>query len=288
LHFISAQIKYIRALYKAVLRVRIMSLIGKAVRLERIINRETGKTVIVPMDHGVSLGPIEGLIDLKEAVNKVAEGGANAVLGHMGLPKYGHRRYGRDIGLIIHLTASTTLGPDPLHKVLVTTVEEAIKVGADGVSVHVNIGANDEAEMLAMLGQVSRACNEWGMPLLAMMYPRGVKVKSEHRVEYVKHAARVGAELGADIVKTNYTGDIDSFKEVVRGCPAPVVVAGGPKMSTEIELLEMVYDSIQAGSKGVAIGRNIFQAKDPTKMTRAVAAIVHEGYSVKEALKLLK
>jgi fructose-bisphosphate aldolase/2-amino-3,7-dideoxy-D-threo-hept-6-ulosonate synthase len=288
LHFISAQIKYIRALYKAVLRVRIMSLIGKAVRLERIINRETGKTVIVPMDHGVSLGPIEGLIDLKEAVNKVAEGGANAVLGHMGLPKYGHRRYGRDIGLIIHLTASTTLGPDPLHKVLVTTVEEAIKVGADGVSVHVNIGANDEAEMLAMLGQVSRACNEWGMPLLAMMYPRGVKVKSEHRVEYVKHAARVGAELGADIVKTNYTGDIDSFKEVVRGCPAPVVVAGGPKMSTEIELLEMVYDSIQAGSKGVAIGRNIFQAKDPTKMTRAVAAIVHEGYSVREALKLLK
>ncbi|MEM2933324.1 MAG: class I fructose-bisphosphate aldolase family protein, partial [Methanocellales archaeon] len=182
-----------------------MSLIGKAVRLERIINRETGKTVIVPMDHGVSLGPIKGLIDMKEAVNKVAEGGANAVLGHMGLPKYGHRRYGRDIGLIIHLTASTTLGPDPLHKVLVTSVEEAIKVGADGVSVHVNIGANDEAEMLAMLGQVSRACNEWGMPLLAMMYPRGAKVKSEHSVEYVKHAARVGAELGADIVKTNYT-----------------------------------------------------------------------------------
>ncbi len=265
-----------------------MSLIGKAVRLERIINRETGKTVIVPMDHGVSLGPIEGLIDMKEAVNKVAEGGANAVLGHMGLPKYGHRRYGRDVGLIIHLTASTTLGPDPLHKVLVTSVEEAIKVGADGVSVHVNIGANDEAEMLAMLGQVSRACNEWGMPLLAMMYPRGAKVKSEHSVEYVKHAARVGAELGADIVKTNYTGDIDSFKEVVRGCPAPVVVAGGPKMSTEVELLEMVYDSIQAGGKGVAIGRNIFQAKDPTKMTRAIAAIVHEGYSVKEALKLLK
>lgn len=265
-----------------------MSLIGKAVRLERIINRETGKTVIVPMDHGVSLGPIEGLIDMKEAVNKVAEGGANAVLGHMGLPKYGHRRYGRDIGLIIHLTASTTLGPDPLHKVLVTSVEEAIKVGADGVSVHVNIGANDEAEMLAMLGQVSRACNEWGMPLLAMMYPRGAKVKSEHSVEYVKHAARVGAELGADIVKTNYTGDIDSFKEVVRGCPAPVVVAGGPKMSTEMELLEMVYDSIQAGGKGVAIGRNIFQAKDPTKMTRAIAAIVHENYSVKEASKLLK
>ncbi|MEM2933325.1 MAG: fructose-bisphosphate aldolase, partial [Methanocellales archaeon] len=83
-------------------------------------------------------------------------------------------------------------------------------------------------------------------------------------------------------------GDIDSFKEVVRGCPAPVVVAGGPKMSTEIELLEMVYDSIQAGGKGVAIGRNIFQAKDPTKMTRAIAAVVHENYNVKEALKLLK
>lgn len=263
-----------------------MSEIGKSVRMERIFDRNTHRTIIIPMDHGVGAGPIRGIIDLPATVNKVAEGGANAVLGHMGLPKHGHRGYGRDVGLIIHLSASTSLGPDPNHKVLVTTIEEAIKVGADAVSVHINVGAEDEAEMLQDLGQVARQCDEWGMPLLAMMYPRGTKVTSEHDVEYVKHAARIGAELGADIVKTNYTGDIDSFREVVKGCPVPVVIAGGPRMETEKELLEMVYDSVQAGGRGVAIGRNVFQSNDPTKLVSHISKILHEGYTVEEVLKL--
>jgi fructose-bisphosphate aldolase/2-amino-3,7-dideoxy-D-threo-hept-6-ulosonate synthase len=102
----------------------------------------------------------------------------------------------------------------------------------------------------------------------------------------VKLAARVGAELGADIVKTNYTGEVDTFKEVTAGCPVPVVVAGGPKMDTERELLQMVRDSIDAGGRGVAIGRNIFQAKDPTGLVRKIARVVHEGYDVDEAMRL--
>lgn len=258
---------------------------GKAIRLERIFNRSTNNTIIVPMDHGVSVGPIRGLEDLRTAVNKVAEGGANAVLGHIGLAKHGHRGYGRDVGLIMHLSGSTSLAPDPDHKVLVKDVEEAIKFGADAVSVHVNVGAQYEAEMLATLGQVSAQCDYWGMPLVAMMYPRGPKVENEHDVEYVKLAARVGAELGADIVKTNYTGDIDSFKDVIKGCPVPVVVAGGPQMETERELLQMVRDSLDAGGRGVAIGRNIFQAKDPTTVVRQIARVVHEGYDAREAMR---
>ncbi len=258
---------------------------GKAIRLERIFNRNTNNTVIVPMDHGVSVGPISGLEDLRTAVNKVAEGGANAVLGHVGLAKHGHRGYGRDIGLILHLSGSTSLAPDPNHKVLVKDVEEAIKFGADAVSVHVNIGAQYEAEMLATLGRVSTQCAYWGVPLLAMMYPRGPKVENEHDVEYVKLAARVGAELGADIIKTNYTGDVDSFKDVVNGCPVPVVVAGGPQMDTEHELLQMIRDSLDAGGRGVAIGRNIFQAQDPTTMVRRIARVVHEGYDAREAMR---
>jgi fructose-bisphosphate aldolase/2-amino-3,7-dideoxy-D-threo-hept-6-ulosonate synthase len=123
------------------------------------------------------------------------------------------------------------------------------------------------------------------MPLLAMLYPRGPKVTSEHDVEYVKHAARIGAELGADIVKTNYTGDIDTFKEVVSGCPVPIVVAGGPRMDTEQQLLEMVYDSLQAGGKGVAIGRNVFQSDDPTKLVSHISKIVHGGMTPEEVLK---
>ncbi|MBK5190330.1 MAG: class I fructose-bisphosphate aldolase family protein [Methanosarcinales archaeon] len=263
-----------------------MNIIGKAIRMERIVDRRTRRTVIVPLDHGITVGPIPGLIDLRETVDKVAEGGANAVLGHMGLPLHGHRGYGRDVGLIIHLSASTSLGPDPNHKVLVTTVEDAIKIGADAVSIHINVGAEDEAEMLTDLGWVARTCDEWGMPLLAMMYPRGPKVKSEHDVEYVKHAARVGAELGVDVIKTNYTGAPDTFREVVKGCQIPVVIAGGPKMGTEHELFEMIYDAIQVGAGGVSIGRNIFQAKNPTLLVRKISKIVHEDYTVDEAEKI--
>jgi len=265
-----------------------MSEIGKRVRLERIMNRKTRRTIIVPMDHGVSLGPIKGLIDMGKAVDMVAEGGANAVLGHRGLPLFGHRGYGKDIGLILHLSASTSLGPDPNHKVIVMTVEEALKFGADAVSIHINIGADYEAEMLRQLGKVSEKCREWGMPLLAMMYPRGRNIENEHLVDVVKHAARVGAELGADIIKTNYTGDVDSFKEVVRGCPVPVVIAGGPKMDSDLDILEMVAGAIEAGAAGTSIGRNIFQHENPTKIVRAIAKIVHENASVEEAMKELR
>jgi len=263
-----------------------MSKIGKNIRLERILDRQTKRTVIVPMDHGLTVGPIPGLIDLPEAVDKVAEGGANAVLGHMGLPLHGHRGYGRDVGLIIHLSASTTLGPDPNHKVLVTEVEDAIRIGADAVSIHVNVGADDEAEMLVDLGRVARICDLWGMPLIAMMYPRGPKVVEEHGVEYVKHAARIGAEMGVDIVKTNYTGSPDTFKEVVEGCAVPIVIAGGPKMDTEADLLRMVYDAVGSGAAGVAIGRNIFQAADPSLLVRKLCQVVHHGLTPEEAGKL--
>ena len=265
-----------------------MSDIGKSVRMERILDKKSGNTVIVPMDHGISSGPIEGLTDMKRATNSIAEGGADAVLLHKGIVKAGHRGYGRDIGLIVHLSASTSLAPDPLNKVRVTTVDEAIKLGADAVSVHVNIGAENEPEMLRELGETAQICEEWGMPLLAMMYPRGQKVTDEHDVKFVKHAARVGAELGADIIKTNYTGTPESFREVVQGTPIPVVIAGGPKMGTDKEVLEMIKDAMDAGGRGVSIGRNIFQHRNPTKMTRAVADIVHKNISVKEALGILE
>lgn len=265
-----------------------MSEVGKNVRMERVMNRKTGKTIIVPMDHGVSSGPIKGLIDMPAIVNRVAEGGANAVLLHKGTVRHAHRGYGKDIGLILHLSGSTSLGPDPNNKVLVTTVEEALKLGADAVSVHINVGAESEADMLQILGMVSAECAEWGMPLVAMMYPRGKKIKSEHAVETVKHAARAGAELGADIIKTNYTGDPDTFREVTKGCPVPVVIAGGPKMTTPRDVLGMLKDSVDAGGAGASIGRNVFQAEDPTKMVRAMTRIVHEGFEVEEALKELK
>ncbi|GBC88682.1 2-amino-4, 5-dihydroxy-6-oxo-7-(phosphonooxy)heptanoate synthase [bacterium HR13] len=263
-----------------------MTSVGKAVRLERIIDRNTGNTIIVPMDHGVSSGPIEGIVDIRSAVNDVAEGGANAVVLHKGMVKAGHRGRGKDIGLIVHLSASTDLSPTKNDKVLVCTVEEAIKLGADGVSVHVNIGADMEREMLRDLGYVSRVCEEWGMPLLAMVYGRGKDI-NQYDPKVIAHCARIGAELGADIVKVPYSGDPESFRKVVEGSPVPVVIAGGPKMKTDREVLEMVKGAMQAGARGLSVGRNIFQAKDRVKMVRALAHIVHKGGTLEEAMAIL-
>ncbi len=265
-----------------------ITMIGKKIRLERIFNRNTGRTVIAPMDHGVSSGPIKGIINIDDTVEEISQGGADAILMHKGIVQRGHRGYGKDIGLIVHLSASTSLAPDPNNKVTVTSVEKAIQLGADAVSVHVNLGSATESEMLQELGEIAETCDYWGIPLLAMMYPRGQKVENELDVEFVKHAARVGSELGVDIVKTNYTGDPDSFKEVVEGALVPVVIAGGPKVETDEELLTMVKDSLSVGGAGVAFGRNLFQAENPGKITRAISEVVHNDLEVEEALKLLK
>ena len=260
---------------------------GKDIRLERIMNRNTRKTIIVPMDHGVTLGPIEGLVDLPDAVNAVAEGGANAVLGHVGLALHGHRQRGHDVGLILHLSASTSIGPDPNEKVLVNSVTNALKMGADAVSMHVNIGADSEAQMMTDLGYVAIECLEWGVPLLAMMYPRGRNINDEHAVEHVRLAARVAAELGADLVKTNYTGDPDSFREVTRCCPVPVVVAGGSK-TDDLTTLELIEGSMEGGAAGLSIGRNAFQHANPASFARACAKTVHQGISAVQVNEMLR
>ena len=264
-----------------------MTIIGKKIRIERIINRNTGKTVIVPMDHGISVGPIDGLIDMKQAIGNVAEGGANAIVAHKGVVGEGHRGAGQDIGLIIHLSASTSLSPYPHAKTLVCTVEEALKLGADAVSIHINLGNGQEREMLHDFGKVSEESRKWGLPLLAMIYPRGEKIKDEYDAEVIKHAARVGNEMGADIVKVSYSGSVESFRRVTEGCAVPVVIAGGPKMDSDKDILEMVKGSIDAGGSGVSIGRNVFQHKNPKAMVRAISGIVHDGCTVEDALGIL-
>ena len=190
-------------------------------------------------------------------------------------------------GLIVMLSGATNLSPNPNKKVQVCSVQEAVRLGADGVSVHVNVGASDEDKMLRILGKVADECDLFGMPLLAMMYPRGPKIQNEHGAEVVAHAARLGAELGADIIKTNYTGNIETFKTVVEGCPVPVLIAGGPKAKTAKDTLQMTFDAMKAGSCGLSIGRNVFQHDDPALMVKALSAIVHKGASVEAALKLL-
>ncbi|MGI6472055.1 MAG: 2-amino-3,7-dideoxy-D-threo-hept-6-ulosonate synthase [Candidatus Methanomethylophilaceae archaeon] len=261
---------------------------GKNVRMERIMDRTSGNCVIVPMDHGISIGPTDGLYDMKQTVDAVANGGATAVVMHKGVVRFSHRAGGKDIGLILHLSASTDMGKTSNSKVLVATVEEALKMGADAVSMHVNIGAETEPDMLSDLGMVSDECQEWGVPLLVMAYPRGPGIDNPLDPQLVAHSARVATEIGADIVKCSYTGDVDSFREVVRGTLAPVVIAGGPKIGSDAEMLKMVKDSLEAGGRGVSIGRNIFQHENVEAITRAVSDIVLKGREVEDVLKYLE
>lgn len=262
-------------------------MIGKQIRLERLLNRDTGNTVIVPMDHGVTVGPIPGLVNMKNTIGSIVDGNVNAVILHKGNVTRGHRGTGKDVGLLIHLSASTAISPDPNHKVLVCTVEEAIKLGADGVSIHVNVGAEDDAQMFEDFGKVGKICSEWAMPLIAMMYTRGKKIQNEYDVEHVKLAARVANELGADMVKVNFTGDVESFRQVVEGCSIPVLIAGGEKAKSTRDILNNVDMALKAGARGVSIGRNVFQHARPTDFCKGISAMVHNKATVDEALSII-
>jgi class I fructose-bisphosphate aldolase len=262
--------------------------LGKKVRMERFFNRHTSRSIIVPMDHGVTIGPVEGLTDMRAAVNQVADGGADAVLMHKGLVRCSYRGNGRDVGLIVHLSASTVRSPHPNSKALVGSVEEAVRLGADGVSVHVNLGDEDERDMLADLGRVAASADGWGMPLLAMLYARGPGIRNGYAPDVVAHCARGGMELGADVVNVCYTGDMESFARVTEACCIPVVIAGGEKMDSTRDLLQMVHDSLRAGGGGISLGRNVFQHARPQQLVRALRGLVHEDWDVEQALAVVE
>jgi predicted phospho-2-dehydro-3-deoxyheptonate aldolase len=221
---------------------------------------------------------------MQETVARLKKGGADAVLVHKGIAKHVDTA---NAGLIVHVSASTKLSSKPNLKVDVCTVEEAIRLGADAVSAHINVGSVEEDQMLQSLGALSEQCDRFGMPLLAMMYPRGPNIQNENAYEVVSHAARIGVELGADIVKTVYTGDLETFRRVVRSCPVPVVVAGGPVMKTDLDVLKLAEDSVKAGAAGLSFGRNVFQHKNPTAMTRALTAVVHDNQTAQHAMSIL-
>lgn len=247
----------------------------KQQRLHKIISPSDGKTVIVPMDHGVSDGPIKGLALISETLNRIKDGGADAVVLHKGIVKQ-NREALLSLPYLIHVSASTSLGA-PLKKVLVADVAECVELGAQGVSIHINLGNMYEPEMLADLGKVARDCERQNMPLLAMMYVRSDmngEIANDISVKSLSHAARIAYELGADIVKVNYPGTKEGFQAVVEGCKIPVVLAGGSKGLKE-EFMGIVRDAVDAGGAGVSCGRNVFQAEDVEGMVREVVKVVH-------------
>jgi len=255
---------------------------GKRRRLRRIF-RDDGRTLIVPMDHGVSIGLVKGLEDMARLIGELTKGGVDAIVVHKG---WARRIDTVGLGLIVHGSAGTDLSADRLRKTRCATPLEALSLGADGFSLHVNVGSETDYEQLASLAESSRVCSILGLPLLAMMYPRGPKITDEHSPKEVAHVARIGVELGADVVKTNYTGSPSSFRVIAESTRIPVVIAGGPKTSSTRDFLKMVSDAVSAGAAGVSIGRNVFQHEAPRRMAEALKAIVHENASVEYALEV--
>jgi len=258
-------------------------------RLRYLFNGRTGRTFVVPMDHGISIGPVPGLYDMRQTVQQMAGTGVNAVVVHKGLVRTiaPCLRQSPDVGLIVHLCGSTSQAPDPNEKQLVCTVREALALGADGVSVHVNIGADTEGQMLRDFAEVAERCHDLRVPLLAMVYARGPKLNVQFSETFNTHCARVAYEIGADLVKVQYTGCRASFARVVKSVAIPVVIAGGPKMTSDEEVLQMVWDSLAAGGAGVSIGRNVFGSTNVPGLCRAMAGIIHDNLSVAEAMRLL-
>ncbi len=249
---------------------------GKQIRLNRLF-KHSDRLFVVPMDHGVTLGAVGGLTDVRRVVRAVSAGGADAVVVHKGIARQiGPGLKGGDCELIVHLSGSTSLAPDPNRKELVASPEQAVQLGATAVSVHVNLAGPAEPDMLRDLGRVSEQCQAWGMPLLAMMYVRDGSRESEYDPVKVAHAARVAEELGADIVKVNYTGSVEAFSRVVSATALPVIIAGGPKTGSTADLLLTIRDAVRAGARGVAIGRNIFEDRDPAGLSALVRRLLDD------------
>jgi fructose-bisphosphate aldolase/2-amino-3,7-dideoxy-D-threo-hept-6-ulosonate synthase len=253
---------------------------GTAARLERI--GTDGKYVIIPMDHGITLGAVTGLVDIESTIDAVTRGGADAVLTQKGIAPRVHPNK-NEKGYVVHLNASTSIGPDSNDKRLTWTVKEAVRAGADAVSFHINVGSDYEREQLEELSEITDEADEYGMPVLAMAYARGPGV-DEHDAESLGHAVRLAEEVGSDVVKTAYSGDAESFERVVESTRLPVVIAGG-EPEGDRATLEAVRGAMDAGAAGVSMGRSVFQHDDPEAIARAVSAVVHDGDEAEDALR---
>ncbi|GAA3464950.1 2-amino-3,7-dideoxy-D-threo-hept-6-ulosonate synthase [Saccharothrix longispora] len=248
---------------------------GARLRLDRIDRNGDGRLMIVPLDHSVADGPVTPDDSLDDLVAELAAARVDAVVLHKGTVRHLNPKNFVSTSLIVHLSASTSHAPDPDAKYLVTSVEAALRLGADAVSVHVNMGSQQEAAQIADLSRTAEETERWGIPLMAMMYARGPEIEDSNDPELVLHSATLAADLGADVVKVSYPGSASAMADVVAACPIPVVVAGGPPVDDKKVLMERVASTVRAGAAGLAMGRNIFQHPNPGRLAREIGDVVH-------------
>jgi len=252
----------------------IMRSTGKVIRAGNLL-ADDGKTLVVAMDHGM-IGITKGIEFMERVIDQVMKGGADAVLINLGAAKRLAPKLSGKLSMVLSIPF------DPKY------VELAAKIGADAVKTTYFGKVPLDWSQMEKISEVAEAAEDWGMIYMVEVVPTDESGKTIYDIEKVKQAARIGAELGGDIVKTAYVGPVSSYKDVVESCLVPIVVMGGPKMETVKDLLVMVKESVEAGAIGGAIGRNIWQYENPEKMTRAISAIIHEGVNIDEALKILE
>ncbi len=243
-----------------------------------------GKGVWIPIDHGVSDYPVVGLENLDDLIASISH--ADAVVAQKGVVS---QYASSEVSMVAHLSVSTRhSGARSSDKVLVGSVEESLSRGARGVSVQVNLGSPDEPEMVERLGMITNEAHFLDCPVLGMIYPRGenLNIMDNDDTEGAAHAARLAFEMGCSVVKTKWTGSIESFRKVTSAVPIPVLIAGGPANNTTKQVLTTVYQAMQAGGSGVCMGRQVFSHESPGKMVSALLAIVHDGLEVEQAMKL--
>lgn len=246
-------------------------------RLRRLYHHGPHGLLVTPLDHTLAAGPVTRPgRTLDDLVTALTRGGADAIVLHKGAVRHVAAQHLADVSLVVHLNGSTASAPDPDAKVLLTSVEEAIRVGADAVSLHVNLGSATETQQLQDLASVAQACDRWNIPLLVMIYPRGPNVHDPADPDLLLRAVTIAADLGADLVKTGAPREVDTIRDLVTSCPIPVLLAGGPPRANDQELVTDVRRAVAGGVGGLAMGRSLFQSANPQRTTAIVAALIHQ------------
>lgn len=267
--------------------------IGKTLRLRRLLRK--GRALVVPLDHGLVAGPVPGIEDPVGLIKRIAQSEADAVLLTPGVLEQVAGELDQ-LAVILRVDGCTSVhGGGPMRQFL--SVAQAVELGADAIIVNATVGGEQESVELLKLGQVVEEARRWGMPVVAEMLGarmmanhldftgKGTAKLPENVAEEIALASRIGAEMGADVIKTRYSGDEDSFRRIVSATGRPVMVAGGPLRDASLRaLLEMVDQCLSAGAEGVIFGRNVWQHPRPESVLAALAAMVHDAASVEQAL----
>jgi class I fructose-bisphosphate aldolase/fructose-bisphosphate aldolase/2-amino-3,7-dideoxy-D-threo-hept-6-ulosonate synthase len=255
-----------------------MTALGKAIRIARMKNRHSGRILTVAIDHAPSYGVLEGLENIRQVVDEVASARPDALLMMKGVAARCFAPHAGKVALIMKCSSISLYHPE--RDVWVSSVEDALRLGADAIAMAMTVGSTDQPQLMENVGALVREAERVGLPVIVHAYPCGECVPPEERysMERVAYASRMAMELGVDIIKTFYTGSAETFARVVEiAAPALVVAAGGPRLETDADVLRMAYDVVQAGAAGITFGRNIWQSGDTEGVIQALKRVVHEG-----------